>query len=287
MMNSKTIKIKSEELEIPFANILSGCVIETAVAMVATATYGNELWLCNHRDLGIDVYKKRPSLALIYKYQGKEDLEEFCKQLCSDLKTRYCEEGFSLKELEQQQTAKGINIHLELLLEEMYVPLIIEVESSSANHLFPREETFRLLMENNKTVALKLYPMEQLVAHHLAEIIKQLELINEMEHYIELYDILKQYPIEGRKVKDELVRLCETMNIPMDEKAYCLWSTYGDYTYMKKKWKVLLRQEKRQEPTWQEAFRLIQIFFQSIWQAVCKEEIFFGDWMPEIERFLE
>lgn len=287
MINSKAIKIKSEELEIPFANILSGYVVETAVALVATTVYGKDMWLCNYRDLGIDVYKKKPSLTLIYRYQGRESLADFCTGLCADLKVRYQQEGFILKEIRQEQRGRGIDIQLELLLEEKYIPLALEVEQSASTHLFPKEETFRLLMENNKTVELKLYPMEQMVANHLAKIIQQLELLNDMEHYIELYDMLKQYPLEGRKVRDELVHICEDQHIATDNKAYALWSTYGDYTYMKKKWKVLLRREKRSEPGWQEAFRLIEKFFHPIWQAICKEEIFFGDWMPEIERFLE
>ena len=286
-MNSKAIKMKSEELDIPFANILSGYAIEVAVAMISASSYGDELWLCNYKDLGIDVYKKKPSLALSYKYQGKKELEDFCQQLCSDLVKKYEEEGFTIKEQESGPAEKGIRISLELLLEDMYVHLVVDVEKIPTSHLFPREETLRLLMENNKAVTLKLYPIEQMVALHLAEMIKQLELINQMEHYMELYDILKKYPIEGRKVKDEMVRLCEEMKIFTDEKAYSLWVTYFDYTYMKKKWKVLLRQQKREEPTWQEAFLLIKKFFEPIWQAVCKEEVFFGDWMPEIERFLE
>lgn len=286
-MNSKAIKMKSEELDIPFANILSGYAIEVAVAMISASSYGDELWLCNYKDLGIDVYKKKPSLALSYKYQGKKELVDFCQQLCSDLVKKYEEEGFTIKEQESGPAEKGIRISLELLLEDMYVPLVVDVEKILTSHLFPREETLRLLMENNKAVTLKLYPIEQMVALHLAEMIKQLELINQMEHYMELYDILKKYPIEGRKVKDEMVRLCEEMKIFTDEKAYSLWVTYYDYTYMKKKWKVLLRQQKREEPTWQEAFLLIKKFFEPIWQAVCREEVFFGDWMPEIERFLE
>ena len=286
-MNSKAIKMKSEELDIPFANILSGYAIEVAVAMISASSYGDELWLCNYKDLGIDVYKKKPSLALSYKYQGKKELVDFCQQLCSDLVKKYEEEGFTIKEQESGPAEKGIRISLELLLEDMYVPLVVDVEKILISHLFPREETLRLLMENNKAVTLKLYPIEQMVALHLAEMIKQLELINQMEHYMELYDILKKYTIEGRKVKDEMVRLCEEMKIFTDEKAYSLWVTYFDYTYMKKKWKVLLRQQKREEPTWQEAFLLIKKFFEPIWQAVCREEVFFGDWMPEIERFLE
>ena len=286
-MNSKAIKMKSEELDIPFANILSGYAIEVAVAMISASSYGDELWLCNYKDLGIDVYKKKPSLALSYKYQGKKELVDFCQQLCSDLVKKYEEEGFTIKEQESGPAEKGIRISLELLLEDMYVPLVVDVEKILTSHLFPREETLRLLMENNKAVTLKLYPIEQMVALHLAEMIKQLELINQMEHYMELYDILKKYTIEGRKVKDEMVRLCEEMKIFTDEKANSLWVTYFDYTYMKKKWKVLLRQQKREEPTWQEAFLLIKKFFEPIWQAVCREEVFFGDWMPEIERFLE
>jgi hypothetical protein len=28
------------------------------------------------------------------------------------------------------------------------------------------------------------------------------------------------------------------------------------------------------------------LFLRPVWNAMCRDEVFFGDWMPELERFL-
>ena len=62
--------------------------------------------------------------------------------------------------------------------------------------------------------------------------------------------------------------------------------SYRDYTYMKKKWKVFLRSIKEKEPQWEAVIERFLCFFEPIWQAVIEDLVFFGDWMPELNRFL-
>ena len=62
--------------------------------------------------------------------------------------------------------------------------------------------------------------------------------------------------------------------------------TYKDYTFMKKKWKVFLRSIHSKEPAWEQVMERFVSFFEPIWKAVAEDFIFFGDWMPELNRFL-
>ena len=55
---------------------------------------------------------------------------------------------------------------------------------------------------------------------------------------------------------------------------------------MKKKWKVFLRSIKEKEPQWEMVIERFLCFFEPIWQAVIEDFVFFGDWMPELNRFL-
>lgn len=287
MMNSRMIKIKSMELDIPFSNALLGYALETVITMVSNAPYTNDMWLKNGEVLGINVYKKKTSHTLIYWYNGLKPLKTFAKEFLSDIERYYDDIQLHLTKAEQMSREKEEVIVMEAELEQMYIPLEIHIQKTEQMHGFPKEEKMHLFMENNKTVLVKHYPIEQSAAYHLAEILKRLELLNDMEHYIILYDILKKEPLEGRKVKDELELLCDEMNIAKTKKPMALWSTYEDYSYMKKKWKVLLRREKRENPSWKEAFCSIKVFLEPIWNAICKDEVFFGDWMPELGRFLD
>lgn len=56
---------------------------------------------------------------------------------------------------------------------------------------------------------------------------------------------------------------------------------------MKKRWIKYLRSQKKQEPSWEEVMALLSEFLPRIWNSVCRDEVFLGDWMPELGRFLD
>lgn len=288
MANVSLIKIKSEELAIPFSHVLSGYMLELAVEKIAEATYAKDMLLCNSHVLGIDVYKKKASLELEYQYVGEMELASLSRDVMEDICLMYEEKGIQiLSAKEKKLNPQEWQILFQMNIEEMYIPIKIRLQKVEQIFGYPKTESIRLFMENNRTVDVRCFPVEQSVAMHVAMMLKHLELLNEMKHYVLAYDELMRYPMEGRKVKDELDHLCETMHIAKTKKPLAIWKTYKSYAYMKKKWKVLLRQEKRSEPSWEECFALLDKFITPIWESICKEEVFFGDWMPELGRFLD
>ena len=108
-----------------------------------------------------------------------------------------------------------------------------------------------------------------------------------MDHYMNAYEILIANPINGRKVKDRLAELVREKNITVDDTRIKMLSSYSDYTYMKKKWKVELRQKKKSEPEWSDVNKCIMNFLEPIWEAMEKNMVFLGDWMPQLKRFLD
>ena len=57
MINRFKIKEKSEQLNIPFKNLLSAAVAEIIIGIIADGKYCNELYLCNTGDFNQEVYK--------------------------------------------------------------------------------------------------------------------------------------------------------------------------------------------------------------------------------------
>ena len=108
-----------------------------------------------------------------------------------------------------------------------------------------------------------------------------------MEHYQKLYEILSKYPLEGRKVQESLGALCRKDHVKCSALVWESLSGYGTYTYMEEKWKSLLRKVKKKEPAWQEVHGLICRFLEPIWEKLMEDQIFFGDWMPQLGRFLD
>ena len=56
---------------------------------------------------------------------------------------------------------------------------------------------------------------------------------------------------------------------------------------MKKRWQQYVRVYKTETESWEEAMDRILTFLGPIWNALCKDEIFLADWMPELKRFLD
>ena len=140
---------------------------------------------------------------------------------------------------------------------------------------------------DNRSVDVLTNPKEEELTKHLLEIIEKLELINDMDHYLNAYEILTTNPVNGRKVKDRLAESLRDKNIAVDATRIQMLKGYTDYTYMKKKWKVELRQKKKSEPRWSDVNICLMNFLVPIWEAMEANLVFLGDWMPQLKRFLD
>ena len=81
--------------------------------------------------------------------------------------------------------------------------------------------------------------------------------------------------------------MCCQEYVKTQESLWNVWSKYGDYGYMEKKWNRLLRKEKRKEPAWQEVHAVLCAFLEPIWKNITEDKIFFGDWMPQLRRYFD
>ena len=147
--------------------------------------------------------------------------------------------------------------------------------------------TVKSLRDEEKVISYAAYPKEQIVCAHILEILDKLELINEVDRYYEVYEILSSYPINGRKVKETLSVSLKDMDRSALLKRVNIIRDYGSYTYMKKKWKVVLRQKKTSEPQWQDVIICLYSFLNPLVDSMIKNTVFLGDWMPQLKRYLD
>ena len=151
--------------------------------------------------------------------------------------------------------------------------------------------------------------MEQQAAEELAFLLQYLELTNEMNRYLTLYRLLSGDVLDGMRVSKELRRICQSKGISFLPERMQMLSGYGDYTYMRRKWKKELRRQKKLSdntkrtaysqmekeksikndvfPEWKSIVQRISNFGTPLWNCLCRGELFVGDWMPELERFLD
>ena len=177
-------------------------------------------------------------------------------------------------------------LRLQITVDEMYIPLQLYFNKHRTAHE-PESMQLKLTAYENRTVSVLTNPKEEELSKHLAEIIEKLELINNMDHYLFAYEILTSNPVNGRKVKERLEDILKEKGITIDDTRIKMLRGYSDYTYMKKKWKVELRQKKKSEPAWSDLNNCLMNFLGPIWKAMEDNIVFLGDWMPQLKRFLD
>ncbi len=131
------------------------------------------------------------------------------------------------------------------------------------------------------------FPPEEYVSRCFYEILVGLELIKDLSWYKEIYDILVEEPMNGRKVWERFSYILSENPIPSVERRLDTIKSYENYRYMEKRWKSQGRREGEKYPPWGEVVRLAADFFTPIFEGVMRDELFLGDWMPQIGRYLD
>ena len=173
---------------------------------------------------------------------------------------------------------------VELYYDEMYIPLDIRIRSG--REVYSQSVTFDFFDPEIPRIDLKVYPRDALAAGYISEIMEKLELIGEMEAYLYLYELLRRETIAGRDICEKIKESHDDGWKP-SEKTFEMFSSYDKNSYMKKKWKVLLRRHRRKDPSWEEVMELLKKFIEPIWNSLTTDVIFFADWMPELGRYLD
>ncbi|SOC10412.1 hypothetical protein [Pseudobutyrivibrio ruminis] len=284
MINKGNIKEKSEQLNIPFKNLLSAAVCEIVIELLANGKYCNELYLCNSAEFKTDVYKDLCISNIYYEYV--RDLDDkmailYMRDILKEIMAKGALEGMAVN-----GSVGETGISLKITVDDMYIPINLYFKKHGASHE-PEKISLELIAYGNRKVDVLINPKEEELSKHLLEIIDKLELINNMDYYYDAYEILTSNPVNGRKVKDRLSELVKEKGIVIDDSRLNMLKSYGDYTYMKRKWKVELRQKKKSEPQWSDVNNCLMNFLSPIWDAMEKNMVFLGDWMPQLKRFLD
>lgn len=230
-------------------------------------------------------------------FTPERDLENTVKELESlfiseqQEKSIRTEENIQILIDERQQELgdkKGSvnNLFLEIHKNPYRIPFEIQLFPYSRDDIYPREKT-RKSLSNQENFTYYTFPPEKYLVLAFYEILNGLELLNDLSWYKEVYEILNREPLEGRKVWEGLRHLLSEHPIPSVEKRMETIESYKNYGYMKKRWKSQSRRCRGHYPQWEQVITLLSAFFRPIFEGVLKDEIFLGDWMPQLSRYLD
>lgn len=299
VIDKTALKKKSEELKIPFSEVLGGFVLESFMYLVSESGFAEYLWLKNSSVLGAEQHRRKNILTLEFAYITDEAVVQkglFQPGQKLSLKMAYVMLASVLKkekvpEIKWRGRAEWKNDVVEFDItgefEEMTVPLHIKIRECGDEEMLPISREHALMMDSKQKIHYLEYPIEDTLTELLFSIVNHMELLAEMKTYEQVYQILKKETVDGRHIKEKLEARCKQEEISLERDRVDTIISYKNYTYMRKRFEKYLRSCKKKEPSWDEVMEKLEAFLPRVWQSICQDTVFFGDWMPELGRFLE
>ena len=292
------LKDRSVELEIPFADLLRGYVLEDMMLRISSSSYKDILWLETYPVLGEAVYRERLERRIYFFYQeGERTLPpeklQPGQKLSAVLAEQMIKDIFLIENKQEilwsgkvSETADHVILYLNAVYYEMKVPLTVVITRLGTADQRPVKKEEELVAIPKKNISYLVFAPENHLGQYIFTMVEKLELVGDMKCYYDTYQILTTQSFGGRNILDELTVLTENTPKVKTEQRVELLAGYRNYAYMRKRWEKYLRNHKYPPVAWEEALDLILKFIQPIWHCLCCNEIFFDDWMPELGRFL-
>lgn len=282
---------KSTELGISMERLLAGYVTEQLVIRLSDSERGDRLLLKNPGALGLSGFAKGGAHKLYYAYV-KQPGERFSK----------ADFAVFLKNTIKWETETNIDwswrsrmesnrlvVELAAVLDDMRMPLELVIDPVDEECVvYPvGSYALRLLMENNKTSRIAVYPAQEQFYSDLREALTKLELIGDMAVYERMYESLGMLDFEARQFQKTLELFCTEHAIVMDEMRYAQMERYQTYPYMIRKWKSYLKKNRRTSPAWEEVYGRFWSFLMPPWAASLQGMVYLGSWISDLGRYLD
>lgn len=281
------VKAKSEELKIPYENLLSAFVIEEAVMAFCGSDEAENFRLKNNSILSLEYYRRKAPTRLEYVVLSEEELtvRNVIHRMSKIFQNEKKAELWWKYRVEKED--EGICVYLSAKIEELQIPvkLILELEKEEPSE--PSREELHPFLEEERSVEYLYYPMEGILAEHFIRIMRDMELINDMGSYYILYELLSKEMNSSRKVTEQIESLAKEQKIPLKKERFDMFEGYQSSSYMKKKWKSYLKKEKKKTPSFEEVMKVMIAYYRPIWDSLAEGNYYLGDWMPELMRYLD
>lgn len=281
------VKAKSEELKIPYENLLSAFVIEEAVMAFCGSDEAENFRLKNNNILSLEYYRRKAPTRLEYMILSEEELtvRNVIHRMSKIFQNEKKAELWWKYRVEKED--EGICVYLSAKIEELQIPVQLVLEQEKEEPSDPSHEELHPFLEEERSVEYLHYPMEGILAEHFIRIMRDMELINDIGSYYILYELLSKEMNSSRKVTEQIESLAKEQKIPLKKERFEMFEGYQSSSYMKKKWKSYLKKEKKKTPSFEEVMKVMIAYYRPIWDSLAEGNYYLGDWMPELMRYLD
>lgn len=275
---------KGKELGLSYARTLSLYLFEKILLEVSGSKLQENLWLKEEEFQILGKKKKRIPNEITYymaniSYQLISDTVE---QLLEE--KQYTNVAWRLDFYDEE-----LVIDLQVTLKQEPVFFKVRIRPIWQTDPYLEEGTYHTMILPEQDIHYYKYPLDLDIVECLFFILDRLELIGDMRPYAVIYQTLQSQALTGRHIYLNIKELIENSGMSSPSKRMETVLGYRSYGYMKKKWNRYVKEcgdLDKKEDSWEKVIELMEECFQPVWQAIEQDDIFIGDWMPQLGRYL-
>ena len=277
------VKEKAKTEGIPFSHMISAFLMEEALRILAESGDAGMWILCNQAELSASSYRESLRHTLSFYYEGTLEQKELVSMLHRLLENDHSTDiRFSFSSVLKEDQ---ITVFVKGRYEKLEIPFEIRVRPAPEG-LKSEMRELRLLCFPDKRISMRMFSAEELLAEALILIVERLELLGDLAYYERAFELLCRENINARHLFLRMEEALKERHIQAEERRMKTLKGYRDYPYMKKRWRAYLRGKHKSEPSWEEVHERIMAFLEPLWEALTEDRVFFGDWMPDLGRYL-
>ena len=270
---------KSNSLRIPYENLIAGCAMEIVIENLFKVKKKVGFELCNGWEFNIAAYQRfRGNQVIVCSYLAhRNEVGQYLEDCFQDTIV-------SMKEFRNLEEKKLQVADLIVQLDELQIAVQILIREKDKKKEAGDMMSLPSILDNQKKINYVSAKREVQIADLIEEMVYYVDFIPDMNSYYRLYQIIHREMIEGRKVV-EFLQKNKTKSFISKEREHAFFEEEWS-TERKEKWSLFLKKMQIEGPKFEEMFQTVKKFMGPLWESVQKDEIFFGDWMPEPERYL-
>lgn len=269
----RLIQEKSKKTKIPYQNLLVGSSKEWILERLFSESKIDSLYLKRSSQIGLLSYSTGCHKALYFS--ATKPLSQILQEL-QDI----------FDSLEVIKNENELEIIVQVPFDKLNLGITMHISSCEVKKAQTYTLFCHLIYENEKIIEIPCFYPEAELAEYFCVMYNQMELFLDVEVLEIIYVYATTKKLNGKYLSIYLEEELNKQEKSFTEEKKKQFFEALQVKALQKRYKGYLRSQKRVSPSFEEIECIMKKLFEPVLDSMAKQEIFFGDWIPELERYL-
>lgn len=277
-LSVRLIRQKSKQLNIPYQNLLVGCAREWMLEQIVSVSIKEAILIQRVSLLEPNAYKTGVYNTLYLAVEESMFDEEKVTIL---MKEAFEELSYQVDKGDDQYKVRVI-----VPVDQLGIPIDLYITKTLGKRDHMQKISLRLCYENERRLEISCCNSEAELAYFLWLCLEKMELLSDMTVLDSIYAYLKSRQIDGRYLQSCIEEQLDISGFTLTNDILVLFYKSMKSKILRQRFQGYLHAHKRRDIKYEQIVDLMEKAYHPVLEACLKEEIFLGDWMPEVERYL-